>query len=211
MPAFLAGLAAWAFGIRILPKKMRNLQEKLLSSWLDDRAAGYFMVLGGIRLVVREVQLDILHRNVRAGRNENKRAMVPIHQNVLAVFAAAVVAVAVAAADAFAAAAVARGAVKPIVTVARETVEPIAADDDDVDDLCRRVCRERCHGLHGPVKSRRRWPPPRGFAPVARAWVPPAPPFLALESSTRVRASPSSSGSVSVVISKNKCFFQHQI
>ena len=124
--------------------------------------------------MVREVQLDILHRNV------------------LVVSAAAVVAAAVAAADAFAAAAVARGAMKPIVavareavklivavaweavkpiaTVAREAVNPIAAvaalgaakptavDDDDVDDLCRRVYRERCYGLHGPAEPRRRAP-----------------------------------------------------
>ena len=99
------------------------------------------MVLGDMRLVVREVQLDILHKNVRAGRNENKRAMVPIRQNVLMVSAAAVLAAAVAAADAFA-----RGAVKPIVAVAREAVKPIAAVaalgsvkpiavDDGVDDL----------------------------------------------------------------------------
>ena len=88
MPAFLAGPATWKFGVRILPKKTRNLQEKSQSSWLDDGAAGYFMVLGDMRLVVREVQLDILHRNVRAGRNENKHAMVPTRQNVLGVSAA---------------------------------------------------------------------------------------------------------------------------
>ena len=135
------------------------------------------MVLGDMRLEVRGVQLNILHRNVRAGRNENKHAMVPIRQNVLVVSAAAVVAAAVAAADAFAAAAVARGAAKPIVDVAREAVKPIAvaareavkpiADvaaqrdvkpivvDDDVVDLCRHVCRERYHGLHDPVEPRR--------------------------------------------------------
>ena len=119
--------------------------------------------------MMREVQLDILHKPVRAGRNENKHAMV--RQNVLVVSAAAAVSTAVAAANAFAAAAVARGAVKPIVAVAREAVKPIAAvarkamkpiaavtalwaakptavDDDDVDDLCRRVCRERYHDLH---------------------------------------------------------------
>ena len=127
------------------------------------------MVLGDMRFVVREVQLDILHRNVRAGRNENKRAMVPTRQNVLVVSAAAVVAAAVAAADAFAVAAVAWGAAKPIVAVAREAVKPIAAVaalgaakptavDDDVDDLCRRAYRERCHGLHGPVEPPRRAP-----------------------------------------------------
>ena len=60
-----------------------------------------------MRLVVQEVQLGILHRNVRAGRNENKHVMVPTRQNILAVSAAAVVAAAVATADAFAAAAVA--------------------------------------------------------------------------------------------------------
>ena len=65
------------------------------------------MVPGDMRLVVRGVQLDILYRNVRAGRNENKLAMVPIRQNVLVVSAAVVVAAAVATADAFAAAALA--------------------------------------------------------------------------------------------------------
>ena len=76
------------------------------------------MVLGDMRLMAREVQLDILHRNVRAGRNINKHAMVPTRQNVLVVPAAAV-----AAADASAAAAVTRrGAVKPIAAVAREAV-----------------------------------------------------------------------------------------
>ena len=102
------------------------------------------------------------------------------------VSAAAVVAAAVAAADAFAAAAfaaaaVAWGAVKPIVAVAREavksiaavareTVKPIAAvvalgaakptavHDDDVDDLCRRVYRERCDGPYVPVEPHRRAP-----------------------------------------------------
>ena len=127
------------------------------------------MVLGDMRLVVREVQLDILHRNVRTGRNKNKRAMVPTRQSALVISTAAVVAATVAAADAFAAAAVARGAVKPIVAVVREAVKPIAAVaalgtakptavDDYVDDLCRRVYRERCHGLHGPVEPRRRAP-----------------------------------------------------
>ena len=65
--------------------------------------------------------------------------------------------------------AVAREAVKLIAAVAREAVKPIAAVaalqaanptvvDDDVDDLFRRVYRERCHGLHGPVEPRRRDP-----------------------------------------------------
>ena len=117
--------------------------------------------------MVPGVQLDILCRNVRAGRNENRLAMVPIRQNVLVVSAAAVVAAAVAAADAFAAAAVAREAVKPIAVVAREAVKSIAdvaaqraakpiVVDDDVVDLCRHVCLERCHGLHDPVEPRRR-------------------------------------------------------
>ena len=137
--------------------------------------------------------------------------MVPTLQNVRVVSAAVVVAARVAAADAFAVAAVAREAVKPIAAVAPlRAAKPTATDGEDVDDLCRRVYHERCHGLHGPVEPPPRpWPPPRGFAPVARAWVPPAPPFLVLESSTRVRASPSSSGSVAV-ISKN-IFCQHQI
>ena len=170
MPAFLAGPAAWAFGLRILPKKTRNLQEKSQNSWPVDHAAEYCMVPG--------VQLDILYRNARAGHNENRLAMVPIRQNVLVVSAAAVVAAAVAAADAFAAAAVAREAVKPIAVVARKAVKPIAvvareavkpiADvaaqraakpivvDDDVVDLCRHVCLERCHGLHDSVEPRRR-------------------------------------------------------
>ena len=185
MLAFLARPAAWAFSVRILPEKTRNLQEKSQSSWLDDRAVEYCMVLGDTRLVVREVQLDIVHRNVRAGRNENKIAMVPTRQNVLVVSAAAVVAVAVVAADAFAVAAVAWGAVKPIVAVAREAVKPIVAVareavkpiavvareavkpivvDDDVDDLFRRVYRERCHGLHDPVEPRRRAPDRRHAA-----------------------------------------------
>ena len=177
---FLAEPAAWAFSVCILPKKTRNLQEKSQSSWLDDRAAGYCMVLGDMRLVVWEVQLDILHRNVRAGRNENKRAIVPTRQNALVVSAAAVVAAAVAAADAFVSAAVARGAVKPIVAVGREALKPIVAVgreavkpiadvavlraakptdvDDDVDDFLRHVYRERCHGLHTPVESHRRAP-----------------------------------------------------
>ena len=123
-----------------------------------------------MRLVVREVQVDILRKNVEAVRNENKYAMVPTRQNDLVVSTAAVVAAAVAAADAYAAAAVAQGAVKPIVAVAWEAVKPIAAvaalgapkptavDNGDVDELCRRVCSERCHGLHGPVEPRRRAP-----------------------------------------------------
>ena len=86
---------------------------------------GYCTVLGDMHLVVWEVQLDILHRNVRAGRNENKHAMVLTRQNVLMVSAAAVISAAVAAVDAFAAASVARGAVKPIVAVAREAANPI--------------------------------------------------------------------------------------
>ena len=81
------------------------------------------MVLGDTCLVVREVQLDILHKNVQAGRNGNKYAMVPNRQDVLVVAAAA----AVVAAAASAAAAVAREAVKPIADVAREAVKPIAA------------------------------------------------------------------------------------
>ena len=47
--------------------------------------------------------------------------------------------------DASAAAAVSRGAVKPT-----------AVDHDDVEDLFRRVCSERCHDLHGPVEPHRR-------------------------------------------------------
>ena len=66
--------------------------------------------------------------------------------------------------------AVAREAVKSIAAVAREPVKPIpavvalgaakptAVHDDDVDDLCRRVYRERCDGPHGPVEPRRRAP-----------------------------------------------------
>ena len=150
VPAFLAGPAAWAFGLRILPKKSRNLQEKSQSSWPVDHAAEYCMVPG--------VQLDILYRNVRAGRNENRLAMVPIRQNVLVVSAAAVVAAAVAAADAFAAAAVAREAVKPIADVAAQRAAKPIVVDDDVVDLCRHVCLERCHGLHDPVERRRRAP-----------------------------------------------------
>ena len=104
-----------------------------------------------------EVQLDILRRNVRAGHNENIRAMVPNRQNVLVVSAAAVVAAAVAAADAFAAAAVAREAVKPIADVAAQrTAKPIVVDDDV--DFFRGVYREGCHGLHDPVEPRRRVP-----------------------------------------------------
>ena len=68
-------------------------------------------------------------------------------------------AVAVATADASAAAAVARGAVKPTAAdTVRGAAKPTAVDDDEIDGLCRRVCRERCHGLRGPVKSRRRAP-----------------------------------------------------
>ena len=81
----------------------------------------------------------------------------PEGQDVLVVAADAAVAAAdvtVAVADASAAAAVARGAVKPTAT-----------DDDDVDDLCRPVCRERCHGLHGPVETRRP-APGRRLAPL---------------------------------------------
>ena len=105
-----------------------------------------------------EVQLDILRINVRAGRNQNIRAMVPSRQNVLVVSAAAVVAAAVSAANAFAAAAVARGAVKPIADVAAQRAAKPIVVDDDVDDLFRRVCRERCYGLHDPVEPRRRAP-----------------------------------------------------
>ena len=154
VPVFLAGSAAWAFGVHILPKKTRYLREKSQSSWLDDRAAEYCMVLGDMRLVLREVQPDILNRNVRAGRNGNKHAMVLTRQIFLVVSAAAVVAAAVATADASAAAAVARGTVKPIAAAAREAVKPIAtaarkavkpaaAAAQEADGLCRRVCRER--------------------------------------------------------------------
>ena len=69
--------------------------------------------------------------------------MVPTRQGILVVAAAA----AVAADDGSAAAAVARGAVKPT-----------AAAADDADGLCRRACREHCHGLRGPIESRRRAP-----------------------------------------------------
>ena len=113
-----------------------------------------------MHLAAREVQLYILHRNVRTGRNGNKHAMVPSRQDVLVVAAAAAVAaaavavaaaaVAVAAADASAAAAVARGAVKPTaVDTVRGAAKPTAVDD---------VCREHCHGLRGPVEPRRRTP-----------------------------------------------------
>ena len=78
MSAFLAGPAAWTFGVRFLPKKPRNLEEKSQSSLPGDNPVGYCTVLGDTRLVVREVRRDILHRNVRAGRNENKHAMAPI-------------------------------------------------------------------------------------------------------------------------------------
>ena len=85
--------------------------------------------------------------------------MVPTLQNVRVVSAAVVVAARVAAADAFAAAAVAREVVKPIAAVAPlGAAKPTATDGEDVDDLCRRVYHERCHGLHGPVEPRRRAP-----------------------------------------------------
>ena len=126
---------------------------------------------------------------------------------VAAAAAVATADVAVAAADASAAAAVARGAVMPIVAdPVRGAAKPTALDYDEA-DLCRRVCRERYLGLHGPVEPRGRapLPPPRGFTPEARAWVQPTPPLLVRVSSTRTRASPSSSGSVSV-INKNILF-----
>ena len=127
------------------------------------------MVLGDMRLAAREIKLDILHRNVRAGRNGNKHAMVPTRQDVLVVAAAASVAaaavavpaadVAVAAADASVAAAVARGTVKPIpADTVRGSAKPTAVDDDGADGLCRRVYREHCHGLRGSVEPRRRAP-----------------------------------------------------
>ena len=113
------------------------------------------MVLGDTCLAAREISLDILHINVRAGRNRNKYGMVPTRQGVLMVAAAA----AVAAADGSAAAVVARGAVKPTAADAtEEAAKPNAADYDDADDLCRRACREHCHDLHGPVEPRRRAP-----------------------------------------------------
>ena len=34
------GPAAWAFGVRILPKKLHNLQEKSQSSWPGDHPVG---------------------------------------------------------------------------------------------------------------------------------------------------------------------------
>ena len=108
-----------------------------------------------------------MYRNFRAGRNGNKHTMVPTRQGVLVVAAAA--AAAVAAAVAFAAAAVARGAVKlTAADTARGTAKPTAVGDDGVDGLCRRVCRERCHGLRGPVKPRRH-PVGRRFA-VLHLW-----------------------------------------
>ena len=92
--------------------------------------------------------------------------MVPTRQGVLVVAAAAA---AVAAAVAFAAAAVARGAVKlTAADTARGAAKPTAVDDDGVDGLCRRACRERCHGLRGPVKTRRH-PVGRRFA-VLHLW-----------------------------------------
>ena len=112
------------------------------------------MVLEDTCLAVREVSLDIVHRNVRAGRNENKRAMVPTRQGVLMITAAAAF---VAAADASVAAAVARGAVKPTTAdTARGVAKPAAAADDDAGGHCRRAFREHCHGLRGPVEPRRR-------------------------------------------------------
>ena len=176
MPAFLAGPAAWALGVCVLPKKTRNLQENSQSSWPVDHPAGLCTVLGDMRLAAWEVQLDILHRNVRAGRNGDKHAMVLTRQDVLVVAAAAAVVAtaaavaatdaavaaadaAVAAADASAAAAGSRGAVKPIgADTVRAAAKPTAVDDDKADSLCRRVCREHCHGLRGPVEPHRRAP-----------------------------------------------------
>ena len=120
------------------------------------------MVLGGTCIAAREVSLDILHRNVRAGRNGNKQAFVPTHQGVLTAAAvAAVVDTSVAAVGASAAAAadVARGAVKSTAAfIAQGAAKPTAADYDYADGLGRRACREHCHGLRGLVKSCHRAP-----------------------------------------------------
>ena len=115
-------------------------------------------MLGYTCLAAWEVSLGILHSNVRAGRNENKHAMVPTRQGVLMV-AAAPAAAAVTAVDASAAAAVARGAVKPTAAdTSRGAAKPTAADDDDADGLGRRACREHYHGLRGFIEPRRRTP-----------------------------------------------------
>ena len=69
-----------------------------------DRVAGQCTdVLGDTCSAPREVSLDTLHRNVRAGRNGNKHAMVSTRQGVLMATAAASAATA-AAVDASAAA-----------------------------------------------------------------------------------------------------------
>ena len=115
-------------------------------------------------LAARGVSLDILDRNVQAGRNGNKHAMVRNRQGVLMAAAAGDDDgdASVAAADASAAAAAngARGDVKPTAAddISRETAKPTGVDDD-VDGLCRRACRDQhCHGLRDPLESRRRAP-----------------------------------------------------
>ena len=110
------------------------------------------MVLGDTCLAAREVSLDILHRNVQAGRNGNKHAMVPTRQDVLmaaAAVAVADVAASMGAADASAAAAA---------DIARGAAKPTASADDDTGGLRLRACREHCHGLRGPVEPRRHAP-----------------------------------------------------
>ena len=115
-----------------------------------NHPAGQCAVLGDTLSAVREVLLYTLHRNVRAGRNGNKHAMVPTRQGVLTAAAATAVAAvvaSVAATDASAAAAA---------DVARGAVKPTAVDDDGADGLCRRAYREPCHGLRDRLEPRRR-------------------------------------------------------
>ena len=141
----------------LFPKKTRSLQENSKSNWHVDRPAGQCTdALGDTCPAARGVSLDTLHRSARAGRNENKHAIVPTRQGTVPTVAAAAAA---AAASVAAAADATRGAVKPTADdAALWAVKPTAADN--ADGLYRRACRDP----HRPGLSR----PPR--APPPRPW-----------------------------------------
>ena len=143
VPAVHAGPAARASAVvvavrSLFSKKTHSLQENSKNSWhVDHSAERCTEALGDTCSGARGESLDTLHRNVLAGRNGNKHAMVPTRQGAVLTAAAAVGTSATAAADA------ARGAVRPTaaddaprgavkltpVDTAREVVKSTAADD----------------------------------------------------------------------------------
>ena len=123
VPAVHAEPAARASAVRsLLLMKMRNLQDNSKNNlYADHPAEQCTKALGDTRSVAREVSLDTLHINTRAGRNGNKHAIVRTHRGVLTAAAPKTTAAATVDASSVAAADAEQEAVKLIV-------------DDDIDD-----------------------------------------------------------------------------